>query len=478
LILLNDRTIIVWKGGHAKINIISERIGMEMNRKITSNNAAGWLWKAACGIFDSRVLRGAGLAVLCMVYVLCLSDRDIAKAAQKELEILPADVSTASDGCVLAGIEGTYAAQIQDALDRVNEIRREACQEGVPRPSNPDSRLTADDYVPIQWSSGLEYIARIRAAEAAVLSGHERPNGTRCFSLQAPGGLSSEAEVLAWNSASSASMVTGINQWYSEKEDWVNQNPDAVTGHYTSMIDPGNRYIGLGAFVSVFGAWRCSISGEFSSIDDTGFSETGMTGKCIQTIEIEEDRLKELQIFQGDENVSDGLGLGIGKKAALTARVKVVIDDDTSFCNYLDSITWTSSNPSVAQVDSKGTVTVKKAGNAVITASAGNGMSASCKLINAPEGTSLSSLKGGNGSITLRWKRQKQADGYIIRISKDKSLDGYGMEWYVEGNKNTTQVFGNLERRQAYYICIQTYKETGGKVLYSDWSKVKKVRTK
>ena len=382
LILLNDRTIIVWKGGHAKINIISERIGMEMNRKITSNNAAGWLWKAACGIFDSRVLRGAGLAVLCMVYVLCLSDRDIAKAAQKELEILPADVSTASDGCVLAGIEGTYAAQIQDALDRVNEIRREACQEGVPRPSNPDSRLTADDYVPIQWSSGLEYIARIRAAEAAVLSGHERPNGTRCFSLQAPGGLSSEAEVLACNSASSASMVTGINQWYSEKEDWVNQNPDAVTGHYTSMIDPGNRYIGLGAFVSVFGAWRCSISGEFSSIDDTGFSETGMTGKCIQTIEIEEDRLKELQIFQGDENVSDGLGLGIGKKAALTARVKVVIDDDTSFCNYLDSITWTSSNPSVAQVDSKGTVTVKKAGNAVITASAGNGMSASCKLIN------------------------------------------------------------------------------------------------
>lgn len=119
---------------------------MEMNRKITSNNAAGWLWKAACGIFDSRVLRGAGLAVLCMVYVLCLSDRDIAKAAQKELEILPADVSTASDGCVLAGIEGTYAAQIQDALDRVNEIRREACQEGVPRPSNPDSRLTADDF--------------------------------------------------------------------------------------------------------------------------------------------------------------------------------------------------------------------------------------------------------------------------------------------------------------------------------------------
>lgn len=418
------------------------------------------------------------LAALCMLCVVFLADRDIAKAAPKELEVLPADVSKPSDGCVFVGIEGKYTAQIQDALDRVNEIRKEACREGVPNPKNPQKKLTESDYVPIQWSSGLEYIARIRAAEASVLSGHERPNGTDCFSLEAPDGTSSYGEVLAWNSSSDGSMVMGINQWYSEKEDWVNQNPHAVTGHYTSMINPGNRYIGLGAFVSDFGTWRCSVSGEFCSQDSSESTVSDGTGHCIQTIEVKKDCLKGLEIFQEDENVADGLALGMGKQAALTARVKVVIDDDTSFCNYLDSITWTSSDPSVAQVDSLGVVTVKKSGNAVITASAGDGLSASCKLINAPKGTSLTSVKVGNGNITLRWKKQKQADGYIIRISEGKSLDSYGVEGYVEGYKNTKQVISNLEQNQTYYIRIRTYKEVGEKIIYSDWSKAKKVRTK
>lgn len=418
------------------------------------------------------------LAALCMICVIFLADRDIAKATQKELEILPADVTVPSDGCVFVGIEGKYAAQVQDALDRVNEIRREACREGVPNPENPKRKLTESDYVPIQWSSGLEYIARIRAAEAAVLSGHERPNGRSCFSLEAPDGTSSYGEVLAWNSGSDGSMVAGIDQWYDEKEDWVNHNPDAVTGHYTSMIDPENEYIGLGAFVSEFGTWRCSVSGEFGSGNGSDSTASYSTGQCIQTIEVKKDSLKELQIFQGDENVSDGLVLGAGKQAALTARAKVVIDDDTSFCNYLESITWTSSDPSVAKVDSQGVVSVKKSGNAVITASAGDGLSTSCRIINAPKGTSLTSVKGGSGSITIRWKKQKQADGYIIRISERKSLDSYGAEGYVEGNKNTKQVVSNLAPKQIYYIRIRTYKEAGGKIIYSDWSKAKKVRTK
>ena len=104
---------------------------------------------------------------MCIVCAAFLTDRDTAKAAPKELEILPTDVTTASDGCILVGIEGEYAAQVKDALDRVNEIRKEACQEGVPDPSSPNRKLKPADYVPIQWSSSLEYIARIRAAEAA-----------------------------------------------------------------------------------------------------------------------------------------------------------------------------------------------------------------------------------------------------------------------------------------------------------------------
>lgn len=425
-----------------------------------------------------RNLSKVFLTMLCMVCVCILSDRCIVKAEQQEPQILPADVETASDGCILVGIEGTYAVQAQEALDRINGIRMEACKEGVWNPSDPDRKLTTADYVPVQWSSGLEYIARLRAAEAVVLVGHERPNGKDCFSLEAPDGTSSYGEVLAWNSGSEGSMVRGINQWYEEKEDWVKQNADAVTGHYTSMIDPGNKYVGLGAFVSEFGTWRCSVSGEFASKSTSSTESSDGIVSCIQTIEVKEDSLKELQIFQGEEAVIDLLGLGTGKQAALTVRAKVVIDDDTSYCNYLDSMIWTSSDPSVAQVDSAGVVTVKKSGNAVISASAANGLSVSCRLMPAPKGTSLTSVKGGNGNISLRWKRQKQADGYLIRISEGKGLDSNYVEGYIAGNKNTTQVLSNLGRKQTYYIRIRTYQEVGDQVIWSEWSKVKKVRTK
>lgn len=55
-----------------------------------------------------------------------------------------------------------------------------------------------------------------------------------------------------------------IEQWYSEKSDWVNQVPGAVTGHYTSMIDPSNTYIGLGTFYSEDMRYPNTTAGEFS----------------------------------------------------------------------------------------------------------------------------------------------------------------------------------------------------------------------
>lgn len=488
--------------------------------------------------------------LLSIVCCICLTGIYTAHAAEKQSQILPTDVSKASSDCMLVGIEGCFVTEVQAALDRVNEIRMEACTEGVPDPSNPGRKLTVSDYVPIQWSSSLEYIARIRAAEAIVLVDHQRPNGTLCFSLKAPDGTSSYGEVLAWNSLSDSNMVKGIDQWYGEKEDWVAQNSGAVTGHYTSMIDPENRYMGLGAFLSEFGAWRCCVSGEFSSKDRSGSAAADAVDHCIQTIEIKKSYVQELKIFLDGEEVSGDSALGLGKQAALSGKMKVVTEDGTAFCDCLDNLTWTSSDSSVAEVDASGVVTAKKAGTAVISVSDGSGMSASCKItvgqaklseddvilsqevfqyngkvrkpkvtvqengttVDAsnytvsyskgcknigfytvtvsmkgnyggtvkkqfaivPKGTSIASLKGGKGSITVNWKRQKQADGYIIRVMNEH---GY-TERYVYGNKNTKLVVDNLERKYTYYVSIQTYKEAAGQTIGSEWSKEKKVSTK
>lgn len=176
--------------------------------------------------------------------------------------IIPTDVDSASSDCILLGVKGEYITEIPQALKRINEIRREACQEGVRNP-NTGTPLKPSDYVPIKWSSDLEYIARIRAAESGITMAHKRTNGRNCFQIMSPGHIKSSAEVLAWDWE--RTMIDGIEIWYEEKADWVNQVPGAVTGHYTEMINPSNTYVGLGTFYSEDTQYPNTTAGEFSS---------------------------------------------------------------------------------------------------------------------------------------------------------------------------------------------------------------------
>ena len=108
---------------------------------------------------------------------------------------------SATDYTVL-GIYGSYYSQAQEALDKINAIRKEACESGnVPDLRNPSRMLAPEDYSPLKWSRDLESIARIRAAEAAVCrgflsSGHYRPNNAHTFSITY-NGVPSSAENLA-----------------------------------------------------------------------------------------------------------------------------------------------------------------------------------------------------------------------------------------------------------------------------------------
>ena len=109
------------------------------------------------------------------------------------------EMSKSSD-VVNVGLHGSYINDVQNAINRVNAIRKEACNEGVPDPRNSSRNLTPSDYVPIQWSHDLEQVARLRAAEAALNVSHTRPNGKSCFSVTFPGiKTTGNSEVLAWN---------------------------------------------------------------------------------------------------------------------------------------------------------------------------------------------------------------------------------------------------------------------------------------
>ena len=217
------------------------------------------------------------------------------EATQAAVRTRGTDVTTPGAGNVFVKIRGNFFTEkAETILKKINDIRYEACEEGVPNPSG--GTLTLSDYVPIKWASELEWIAQTRAAEASVLMDHQRPNGDMCFGCT-HNNESSWAENLAWNYSG---IMMGIDQWYDEKDDWVNQNSKAVTGHYTSLIDPYYQYIGIGCFRLNAGGYY-SVSAEFSFMSGLEEKQIGVSGLYDQTIEVPKSEAESYKKYSGSE---------------------------------------------------------------------------------------------------------------------------------------------------------------------------------
>ena len=292
--------------------------------------------------------------------------------------ILPTDKNVAGNGNILLGVKGSYMADAQAVLNLINKYRKEACDKGYPDPRDSSRRLTKDDYVPIRWSSDLEYIARIRAAEASVVADHTRPNGESCFSLESPNGISSGGEVLAWNSGSD-DMTSGVQLWYGEKDTWVNRK-NGVTGHYTSMIDPDNLYVGVASFVNPnadpwgTGSWPYTSAGEFSGYAGLDETRGPAISNCTQIIEVQNNGLKPSVAFSMTSQV---LRPGKTTLASLIYNVEGVPLVYVPNVTGNGGITWNSSNTKAASINQNGKITSASGGKTTITATTAAGIIAS-----------------------------------------------------------------------------------------------------
>jgi len=279
----------------------------------------------------------------------------------------PADVSKAASGNILTKVSGTFEyVSKTKILKRINGIRKEACTKGYINPST-GKKLTSSDYVPIKWSSNLEWIAQLRAAECTVNESHTRPNGKTCFSIQR-NGEQSWAENLAWNYSG---IMQGIEQWYSEKDDWVNQNSNAVTGHYTSLINPNYKFIGLGSFLRDTGGWY-GVSAEFGYTTSGSQAKSKVKGKTVQTIEVKKSNVKNSKL-----NAPSSIKVKKTKTLSISCNITypgIMGGSNTSKGTVAKGITWKSSKPSVISVSSSGKITAKKAGKATITAKVKGGV--------------------------------------------------------------------------------------------------------
>ena len=328
----------------------------------------------------------------------------------------------ADSSCINVAFEGDYNAAVKQALDRINTFRLEACTEGVPDPRDPGRRLTKSDYVPIKWSYDLEQVARLRSAEATYYFSHGRPNGESCFSADVGLYETGWSEVIAWTS----DMVSGLDMFYSEKDDWVKQT-GAVTGHYTSMISPSYTYVGLGCFFNKYG-WA-SVCGRFSTSAGTSTKQSSSLKDCYVPVEVKKNELvsASLSFIKG----SSSLLKGETAQLELTGFLGQNGEEDMRVLLY--DASWKSSNTTVATVDKYGRVTAKSIGTATVTASCG-GKSKSVTVnvvpsiadctVTIPYSSYTSRGRGIKPTVTVKYGSTKLVKGtdYTVSYSNNTNV--------------------------------------------------------
>lgn len=95
-----------------------------------------------------------------------------------------------------------------------------------------------------------------------------------------------------------------------------------------------------------------------------------------------------------------------------------------------------------------------------------------------PKGTTISSLTAAGKGFTVKYKKQAtQTTGYQIRYSTKSSMASTKTVT-VNSNKTLSAKVTNLAAKTKYYVQVRTYKTVNKTKYYSDWSKLKDVKTK
>lgn len=244
--------------------------------------------------------------------------------------ILNSEVTSASSGTTLVGIEGTFLTPDKQAiLDRINAIRKEAADEGL-----------VTSYVPIKWSTALEKTAFVRAAEASITIDHTRLSSKDIWSAW-PTGNFSLSENLAWNYNG---FMKAIQQWYDEKADYVKSRSGVSvtgqTGHYESLINPKLTYMGLAAFENpaTQNGW-ITVAQSFGTASGGSEELAGGYGKAIQYTEA---NASQIQTFATKANLFDKDLKAIGNHKTKTANTNSSQKNGVNHSQYFGS--WIQSN--------------------------------------------------------------------------------------------------------------------------------------
>ena len=94
--------------------------------------------------------------------------------------------------------------------------------------------------------------------------------------------------------------------------------------------------------------------------------------------------------------------------------------------------------------------------------------------VKAPSKPTIKSIKNNKKkSVTLSWKKVKNADGYQIQYATNEAFSKKS-----KVTKNTKVTIKNLKKKKTYSFRVRAYTLDDRKRIYSSWSKVKRVKIK
>lgn len=245
------------------------------------------------------------------------------------------DSSSANVEIALEGTEGYVFAN--EVLALVNQARAE---KGIPALGLDDSLLEA---------------AMQRAAEISLYYSHTRPDGSKCTTVSSRGTRKAENIAVGY-----ASPEAAMKAWIGSP------------GHYANIMDTEMTSVGVGCFQDSEGTWNWVQFFDNEPVSGAAISADRQAARNVSIqksfLHLKSDGSKSFKAADVNKEFAMDIYNVNQEHAYSTPKL------------LASNFHYTSSQPSVAEVDSGGIVTLKGTGTAVITASLKSDSSVSVNL--------------------------------------------------------------------------------------------------
>lgn len=313
----------------------------------------------------------------------------------------------------------------------------------------------------LEYDFSLAEPAMIRAAECSVNFSHTRPNGK------------SWTTAIQWESSAAENIAMGFTNPREATDGYYGSESHRINmmGDYTRM--------GVGVFTADNGMTYWIHNFTCGDVKQT-YKETGVRTVNVN-VALDENKQSTVTYIDGKDAPSNkALEYEIEK----SPEIKTVELSETSF-----EYNGKRQTPSVVAKDKDGKTVSEKYYDVILPKKSTNCGNYSLQVVHKLRKTSftrgyniflksthLTKIKKTKKKVIVYWKKPtSHATGIKLCYALNKDFTKKAKTISVNRIK-TSKLIKGLKSKKTYYFKVRVYKKTGGKIFYSSWSKIKKIK--